>query len=129
MTLAITSIYAALLTLLYLALTARVVRYRRGNLISVGDGDDKAFVKRIRAHANFGEYVPLGLLLLLLCEVQGTPAIALHLLGLALLVGRVLHAIGFSSTPQKIPMRFAGMVLTLSMLLFSALCLLGHALF
>ena len=129
MTLAITPIYASLLTLLYLALTARVVRYRRGNLISVGDGDDKAFVKRIRAHANFGEYVPLGLLLLLLCEVQGTPAVALHLLGLALLVGRVLHAIGFSSTPQKIPLRFAGMVLTLAMLLFSALGLLGHALF
>lgn len=128
MTLAVTPLYAALLTLLYLALTARVVRYRRANLISLGDGDDKALLKRIRAQANCVEYAPLGVVLLLLIELTGAPALALHLLGIALLAGRVLHAIGFSSTPQKMPLRFIGMVLTLSMLLLSALGLLAHTL-
>ena len=129
MPLAITPLYAALVTLLFLALSARVVRYRRANLISLGDKGDKEMLKRIRAQANCAEYAPIGILLLLLCELQGAPAFALHLLGLALLGGRVLHAVGFSATPQKMPLRFVGMVLTFTMLVLSALGLLGHALF
>ena len=127
MTLAITPLYAAALTLLYLALSWHVIAYRRTNLISLGDNDDKALRKRMRAQANFIEYTPLGLLLMLLTEVQGAPALALHLMGLALLGGRIAHAVGFASTPQKMILRQLGMVLTLTMLLLSALGLLGHA--
>jgi len=125
----ITPIYAALLTLLYLGLTWHVIRYRRAHLISLGDNDDKALRKRVRAQANFIEYTPLGLILMLVTELQNAPGLALHAMGLALLVGRVMHAVGFASTPQKMILRQLGMVLTLTMLLLSALGLLGHAVF
>ena len=129
MPLTLTALYAALLTFFYIGLTWRVIMYRRAHLISLGDNDDKALRKRMRAQANFIEYTPLGLILMLITELQGAPAVALHGMGLALLVGRILHAIGFASTPQKIILRQVGMLLTLGMLLLSALALLGHALF
>lgn len=128
MSLTITPIYAGLLALLFIALSWWVIRYRRANLISLGDNDDKALRKRMRAQANFVEYAPIGLILLLLTELQGAPALALHALGLCLLAGRCLHAYGFSSTPQKMILRQVGMALTLLMIVLSALGLLGHAL-
>lgn len=127
MTLAITPIYAALLTLLFLVLSFRVIGMRRTAGISVGDNADKEMQKRMRVQANCAEYAPLGILLLLLAELLGTPALVLHGLGLMLLAGRVLHAIGLGATPQRIPFRKFGMVLTLLMLALTALGLLGHA--
>ncbi len=128
MILPVTSLYAALLAFLFLALSWYVIMYRRANMISLGDNDDKALRKRMRAQANFVEYTPIGLVLLMLTEAQGAPGFALHLLGLSLLVGRVLHAVGFASTPPKIILRQIGMVLTLLMILLCAIGLLGHAL-
>ncbi len=129
MTLTITPIYAALIALLFLGLSWHVIAYRRANMISVGDTGDKNLLKRMRAQANCAEYAPLGIILLLLTELTGAPSLAVHLLGLALLVGRILHVVGFASTPQKMIFRQIGMLLTLLMLACSALGLLGHALF
>ena len=129
MILTVTPLYAALVALLFLALSARVILYRRANMISLGDTGDKALLKRMRAQANCGEYAPIALLLLLLTEMNGAPAVALHLLGAALVLGRVFHAVGFSSTPQKMILRQLGMVLTLAMILLTALGLIGHSLF
>ena len=129
MTLTVTPIYAALLTFLFIALSWYVIMYRRAKVISLGDNDDKALRKRMRAQANFIEYTPLGIILMLIAELQGAPAVALHAMGLALLVGRILHAVGFASTPQKIILRQIGMLLTLGMLALSAIGLLGHVLF
>lgn len=128
MTLTVTPIYAALLTGLFLVLSWYVIMYRKANLISLGDNDDKALRKRMRAQANFIEYTPLGLILMLIVELQGASAVAIHAMGLALLGGRVLHAVGFTATPQKIILRQIGMVLTLAMLALSALALLGQVL-
>lgn len=128
MTLTITPIFAALLTFIYMALSWRTVRYRRANMISLGDSGDKALLKRMRAHSNFAEYTPLGLMLLLIAELQNAPTIALCVMGSALLLGRLLHAIGFSSTPQIMPLRVFGMVLTLMTLGLSSVALLVHTL-
>lgn len=128
MTATITPIYAALVALVFLALSWRVITYRRANGISLGDTGDKNLIKRMRAQANCAEYSPLGLLLLLLAELSGAPAVALHLLGVALVAGRVLHPLGFAATPQKIILRQIGMLLTLLMMATTALGLLFHAL-
>ena len=128
MPLAITPIYAALTALIFLALSWRVILYRRANLISLGDTGDKNLLKRMRAQANCAEYAPIALLLMLMTELAGAPAVALHLLGLAIVAGRILHAYGFASTPQKIRLRQIGMLLTLLAIALSALGLLGHAL-
>ena len=129
MTLSVTPLYAGLITLILWVLTVRVIRYRRANKLSLGDTGDKALLKRMRAHSNLIEYAPLGLILILLAELQGAPAFALHLMGSALLAGRLMHAIGFSQTPQVMPLRVGGMALTLMMLMVSALGLIGHAIF
>ena len=124
-----TPIYAALCTLIFLVLSARVILYRRANLISLGDKGDKNLLKRMRAQANCAEYAPIGLLLLLLTELAAAPGIAVHILGGMLFLGRLLHAVGFAATPQKMILRQVGMVLTLAMLGLSALGLLFHGLF
>ena len=64
----------------------------------------------------------------MIAELQGAPGIALHAIGLTLLAGRLMHAIGFSRTPQIIPLRVAGMVLTYAALLLGALGILAHGL-
>ncbi|MEQ8896333.1 MAG: MAPEG family protein [Roseovarius sp.] len=129
MPLTITPIYAGLLALLLVFLSFRVIFYRLSAKISLGDGEDKALRKRIRVQANCVEYAPFGALLLLLAELQGAPLWALHLLGLTLLAGRLLHAYGLGSTPQIPRLRQAGMVLTFTMFTATALGLVGHALF
>lgn len=49
---------------------------------------------QVRVQANFVENVPLALVLLLALELQHTAPLALHVLGGALVLCRVLHAWG-----------------------------------
>lgn len=121
----VTALYAGLLAPLYLFLTYRVIRLRRGRRVDLGDGGDRLLRRYLRGHANFAEYVPLGLLLLLLLELGGWAGWLLHLLGLMLLAGRLAHAWSFSAAELRLPSRTAGMVLTTAMLAIAALlCLL-----
>lgn len=120
----VTSLYAGLLALLYLYLTSRVIRFRRGRRVDMGDAGDPLLQRYIRAHANFAEYAPIGLLLLLLLELGNWPHWLLHLLGLMLLAGRISHAWSFSVSELRERTRVAGMVLTTTMLgLTAVLCL------
>lgn len=129
MTLVHSPLYAALLGFILVALSARVIVYRRSHKISLGDTGDKALLKRMRAHSNFTEYAPFGLILLVLIELSGAPAIAVHVLGVMLVTGRAVHAYGFSSTPQVMRMRVGGMMLTMSTIVLSSVGLLLHWLF
>ncbi len=117
-------IYAALLGLLLLALTTAVVRLRGKHKVGIGDGGHADLALACRAHANFIEYVPLALILLLLLEYRGVPVWALHGLGAALFLGRVLHAWGLSRSQGTSPGRAIGMMLTLGSILVSSLWLL-----
>ncbi|KAJ54265.1 hypothetical protein ACMU_18750 [Actibacterium mucosum KCTC 23349] len=112
----ITPIYAALLTFMYLALCARVIRFRRSARVSLGTGGNETLEARIRAQSNCAEYAPIGLILMLILELQGAHWSLMHLLGLMLLVGRGLHAAGLSAAPQNFAFRTVGMMLTLTMI-------------
>jgi len=129
MTLSVTPLYAGLIALIFILLSTRVILYRRKHLVSVGDAGDKKLLKRMRAQANCAEYAPIGLLLLLLAELQGAPLLVLHALGLMLLAGRFMHGYGFSQSPGIMPLRVGGMALTLIMIIVTALGLVAHALF
>ena len=128
MTLEITPIYAALLTLLYLWLSYRVVQMRGATKVSLGDGGDRILDRRIRAHGNCAENAPIGVILLLLMELSGAPAMAVHGAGLMLLAGRVAHAAALSSPTPKFVLRAGGMGLTYLMQGLVAVGLLAHAL-
>ena len=120
----ILALYAGLLALLLLALSMKVVMLRRRFRIGLGSGNNPELERAIRAHANFVEYVPLTLLLLLLLELSGSmPGAALHGLGAGLLIGRVLHAVGLWGSAGTSPGRFVGTLLTWLVLLIAGIAL------
>jgi len=113
----ITALWAGLLGILMLVLAMRVVRTRVSEKVIFGDAGNVLMLQRIRVHANFTEYVPMGLLLMLVLELNGSSALLLHGLGGTLFAARVLHAIGLSTSTGTTPGRFVGTVLTWLMLL------------
>lgn len=128
MTLLVTPLYAGFLALLLVVLSALVVR-QRVVVHKAGKGADEERLNRaMRVQANFIEYVPLALILMLCAELQGAPAAAVHTMGITLVVARLAHAIGMSRTPQVSALRGAGFLLTSIMLVLSALAVIGHAL-
>lgn len=112
----ITAIYAALLTPLFIVLSVRTIAARREARVAFGPGESDQLLRRMRAHANFAEYVPMAVLLLALCESLAAPALALHGLGGALLAGRIVHAYALSRTPHSIRLRVVGMMVTFAVL-------------
>jgi uncharacterized protein len=120
--------YAALLALLFIYLGVRVMQARGRTGVPIGTGGDKPLERRMRVHANFAEYVPIALILLVLLELAGSAAWYLHLLCLSLLVGRLAHAYGVSQEPDVLAARGAGMVLTFVAIILPALTLLARAL-
>lgn len=116
--------YASLLVLLFIFLSVRVVRVRRSLQVSIGDAGDKRLLRAMRVQANFAEYVPIALLLLLALELQVFYPWALHLLGAILLVGRLLHAYGVSQAREQLGFRIAGMACTFAVMLLAAAILI-----
>ncbi len=116
----ITAFYAGLLGFLFLALSARVIHFRRRG-ISLGDGGDPGMLRVIRGQANFAEYVPLALVLMLILELGHTSMYVLHALGITLLAARLLHGYALSFTAHFAFGRLWGAVLTFGVLLVSAL--------
>ncbi len=112
MSVGITAGYAALIALLYLLLSLRVIAYRRSNRISLGDAGDPALLSRIRAHGNLAEYAPLSLVLLVVAEIGGAAPWVLHGGGGLLLAGRLAHAVALSFPPTGLPLRTIGMLMT-----------------
>lgn len=121
----ITPLYAAILTLVYLVLSFRVIGVRRSAKIGLGDGGSALLTRRLRAHGNFAEYVPLGLILMMLAEIQDKPDWLLHVLGIVLLSGRLVHALGVSREPEDYRIRTTRMILTFFALITGALSNLG----
>ncbi|MBU3720871.1 MAG: hypothetical protein FGM22_08960 [Burkholderiaceae bacterium] len=89
-----TGIYAGLCSLMFLYLALPIVNQRKRKKIGLGDSGDAELQRAIRVHANFIEYVPLILLLMLIAEVQGTTSLVIHAFGLILVLSRLLHANG-----------------------------------
>lgn len=121
MNMAITPLYAALLAALFVILSLRVILLRRTAGVGLGDGGNAQLLRRQRVHANFAEYAPFTLLLMALAEWQGAPGWSLHLLGLLLTAGRLLHALGVSRTPERYGLRVTAMSLTFAALSLGAL--------
>ena len=101
----ITALWAGLLGILMLGLAGRVVNARNSEKILFGDGGNVILQQHIRVHGNFIEYVPLGLVLLLILELNGASPLLLNALGGSLFAARLLHAFGLSRSPVNGPNR------------------------
>jgi len=109
----ISAAYAALIGVLAVALGLRVVRLRVRHRIGIGDGGQAELGRAVRVHGNLIETAPLALILLLAAELtQALPPAGLHLVGGALVLGRLLHAFGLGRSSGASGARFAGMVLS-----------------
>jgi uncharacterized membrane protein YecN with MAPEG domain len=119
----IVPLFAAVLGLVYVALSFYVIGFRRRTMTSLGAQEGNAdMLKAIRAHANFAEYVPLALILLWFVEsIVFAPALYVLVLCTALLVGRALHIVGILNGTKYIRFRQIGMVLTFLVIIVSSL--------
>ncbi len=107
----VTLIIAAAMGLLNIWLAARVSQTRHAHKVSIGHGGVSGVEARMRAHANFNEYVPIALILMLLVELNIGASRGLWVVGAMLVVARVLHPFGMDR-PSPNPYRVAGAVLT-----------------
>jgi uncharacterized protein len=123
----VTAVFAAVTGLLLLVLSFQVVRFRLKYRKDLGVTDDRDFQAAVRAHANLVEYAPLGLLMLGLAELNGVSSSLIYWTGMALVVGRVLHAWGMingQGGPHKA--RMVGILLTWLSILVAAFLLLAN---
>lgn len=124
----VTPLYAALLGLMFVALSVRTIRLRRRYRVAIGDGRNTLLQRAMRVNANFAEYVPLTLLLVWFVELHDGPRLHVHALGIALLCGRLLHAWGVSQERENFRYRTAGMMLTFSVMITASLLILIYQL-
>jgi len=117
--------YAGLLGLLLVALSAQVVLARRRYRVGLGAGSEEGLQQAIRVQANFVEYVPFAVILLVLAELTGLPLPALHGAGMLLVASRVLHAIGLTLSPGRSFGRFYGTAGTWLMIVALSLWILA----
>jgi uncharacterized membrane protein YecN with MAPEG domain len=115
-TLPITITIAAAAALINTWLGVRVSRLRRQHHVSIGDGGNPLVAARMRAHANFVEYMPLFLILLGLVEAARGSSPWLWGVAILFTLGRLAHPFGMDR-PAPNALRLGGMVVTWLVLL------------
>ncbi len=117
----ISVIYAVISAALIIYLSFEVIKTRRRLQISVGDGNNEDLQTVQGAQSNAIEYLPISLLLLFYLEYNGASIWLIHLAGIALVTGRIVHARGLLKKNMK--RRVLGMQITIYVLI--GLCLLN----
>lgn len=104
----ITAFYAALIGLLLIFLSVKVIRQRLNKKIGIGDNGDSDIARAIRVQANLVEYAPIALLLLFFCENSGMDPRLVHTFGIVLVIARIAHATGLSKSAGTSKARVVG---------------------
>jgi uncharacterized membrane protein YecN with MAPEG domain len=111
MILPITLTIAGAAAILHVWLSLRVSRLRRPLKIGLGDGGNEVLQRRIRAHGNFAENVPLFLILLGLLELATGGNLWLWGAAILFVLARLLHVFGMDR-PGANWMRVSGVVIS-----------------
>ena len=120
-----TSVIASILTIIFIRLSFGVIKLRRKHQVRIGSGGVEELERAIRAHANFAEYVPIGLILISCLEANAAPWWLVLVPGIALIVGRIIHAIGIQEPPPHLSKRVLGMKITFFTLIALAILNVG----
>ncbi len=110
--LSITGLYASILALIIIWLCYKVVAFRRKSRVDIGDGGDVVGIRHIRAQQNAVEYIPIALILLAAYELNGGNHMLLHGIGIALVIGRLIHPGGLVNGKGATFGRFYGTAIT-----------------
>jgi uncharacterized membrane protein YecN with MAPEG domain len=121
------ALWVGLHLLLLLTLSALVVRQRRAHKVALGGGGVPQLIQAMRAFGNATEYVPAGLAALTLMAVLDVHPLVVHVTGVTLFLGRVLHAVGLSRSSEATLPRAAGVTLTWLAYVFAGVALLVYA--
>lgn len=105
------AIYASASAFLIVWLSLNVIKVRTAKRIILGDGNDEELLTAIAAQLNAIEYIPIALLLLFSLEYNDANLIIVHALGIALIIGRIVHAKGLLS--GNLDARVLGMKITI----------------
>ncbi len=116
MILPITLTIAGAAALVNIWLMIRVGQVRTSEKVSVGDGGNDKVIRRMRAHANYGESLPIVLILIAVIELANGSASWLWVVGGVYLLGRVAHGIGMDGGKLG-KGRMVGTILTLLVML------------
>lgn len=119
----VTPLYALPLAVIFLILWMRVSSLRASTKISFGDGGNSLLLQRVRQHGNFIEWVPFVLILMILAEGMGAPALYLHISGALLLIGRIAHPFGLKPDNAGHPLRYIGNGTNILAMLNACVCL------
>ncbi|MEH6561237.1 MAG: MAPEG family protein [Marinobacter sp.] len=123
----VTGVFAAVLGILLLVLSAHVVKFRLKYNKGMGVTDNPDFEAAVRAHGNLVEYAPIGLIMLGIAELNGVASGFVYWAGMALVVGRLLHAWGMiNGRGNTHKARVLGVVLTWLAILAAAIMLLWN---
>ena len=120
----ITPLYASLLALFFVGLSARTLLLRRKLKIGIGTDNNELMLRAMRVHSNCAEYLPIALLLALMIELMNGHWIIIHFVCITLLIGRLIHAYGVSKLKENYSIRVTGMAFTFTSICTSALVLL-----
>jgi uncharacterized membrane protein YecN with MAPEG domain len=112
MSVSITALYGAILGLIVSALAVNVTVHRVKLRVPLGDGGNAEMRRMIRLHGNAAEYIPLAIALTLIYELNGGGHLGLHIIGAALIAGRVLQTWGMWATDMTNIGRQIGQSLT-----------------
>jgi uncharacterized membrane protein YecN with MAPEG domain len=125
MTLTVAPVFIGLFAVMQVPITGTVGYRRFQTGVPFFDGGDHTLMRRMRAHGNFTETVPMTLLAMAAAELAGAPHWLLWSGGFVLLVGRLIHFATLMQSEWGIG-RAVGIVLTLiSMGGFGLLALIG----
>ena len=109
--LTITLTIAGAAALLNLWLGMRVSQLRIRDKVAIGDGGNARIAARMRAHANFVEYVPTFLILLGLVELARGTQTWLWAVGILFVLGRLMHPFGMDRPAPNL-LRMGGTAIT-----------------
>jgi uncharacterized membrane protein YecN with MAPEG domain len=125
----VTSIIAAVLTIIFIKLSFAVIGLRRKNKVGLGSGGHDDLERAIRAQGNFAEYAPFGIILIACLELNGAPWWLVAIPGITLIVGRLFHAKGINELPPNFSNRVRGMKYTFNTLITLVVLNLGWAVY
>ncbi|NQY99412.1 MAG: MAPEG family protein [Bdellovibrionales bacterium] len=122
------SFYLSVFAILYFYLSFEVIKQRRVTRTAYGYGKN-VMAGHVGAHSNFASYTPIFLILLIMSENQwALPFWSVHLIGIAFLIGRLLHFTSLTKhehlDPPSFRFRVAGMGITFTCMLLLAVYIL-----
>ncbi|KFK94404.1 MULTISPECIES: MAPEG family protein [unclassified Serratia (in: enterobacteria)] len=120
----VSALYVVLGALLLIKLSFDVVRLRMQYRVANGDGGFYELQTAIRVHGNAVEYIPIATVLLVIMEMNGAEVWMIHICGLLLMAGRLVHFYGLRN--HEVSWRRSGMAATYTSLILMVIANIAY---